>query len=78
MSKTEAQTRAELIDKLLANSGWNVNDPSQVVLEYDIRTALPPGILEPLTPYAGHQFADYILQGKDGKPLAVIEAKKSS
>ncbi|NMW18016.1 MAG: hypothetical protein HKK66_03105 [Chlorobiaceae bacterium] len=28
------------------------------------------------TPYQGHQFSDYVLLGKDGKPLAVVEAKK--
>ena len=78
MTKTEAQTRLELIDKLLGKSGWNVKDPTQVVEEYDIPTALPEGVLEPRTPYDGHQFADYVLQGKDGRLLAVIEAKKTS
>ncbi|NEW85343.1 MAG: DEAD/DEAH box helicase family protein [Mariniphaga sp.] len=29
------------------------------------------------TPYAGHQFSDYVLIGKDGKTLAVVEAKKT-
>lgn len=33
---------------------------------------------EAATPYAGHQYSDYVLLGKDGKPLAVVEAKKSS
>jgi len=78
MTKSEAQTRAELIDKLLGNSGWNVKDPTQVVEELDIITQLPEGISEPRTPYEGRQFADYVLLGKDGKPLAVIEAKKTS
>lgn len=78
MTKTEAQTRAELIDKLLGKSGWNVKDPTQVVEEYDIPIALPEGVSEPRTPYDGHQFADYVLKGKDGSPLAVIEAKKTS
>lgn len=27
MTKTEAQTRSELIDALLAQSGWDVKDP---------------------------------------------------
>lgn len=78
MTKTEAQTRAELIDNLLQRSGWNVKDPTQVVEEYDILTPLPDGISEPRTPFGGHQFSDYVLLGKDGKPLAVVEAKKSS
>jgi type I restriction enzyme R subunit len=41
MSKSEAQTRWELIDGQLAHSGWNVKDPTQVVEEFDILTALP-------------------------------------
>ena len=31
-----------------------------------------------MPPYAGHQYSDYILLGKDGKALAVVEAKKTS
>ena len=78
MSQSETQTRSELIDQQLAQSGWNVQDPTQVVEEFDILTALPEGVAEPRTPYEGHQFSDYVLLGKDRKPLAVIEAKKSS
>jgi type I restriction enzyme R subunit len=78
MSKSEAQTRSELIDQQLAQSGWNVKDPTQVIEEFDILTALPQGVAEPRTPYEGHQFSDYVLLGKDRKPLAVVEAKKSS
>jgi type I restriction enzyme R subunit len=78
MSKSEAQTRSDLIDQQLAQSGWNVKDPTQVIEEFDILTALPQGIAEPRTPYEGHQFSDYVLLGKDRKPLAVVEAKKSS
>ncbi len=78
MTKTEAQTRSELIDSQLALSGWNVNDPTQVIQEFDILTPLPDGVAEPRTHYEGHQFSDYVLLGKDHKPLAVIEAKKTS
>ncbi|MEZ8801563.1 DEAD/DEAH box helicase family protein [Vibrio splendidus] len=78
MTKSEAHTRVELIDKQLELSGWNISDPTQVVHEFDIIVALPEGIKEPQTPYQGHQFSDYVLLGKDGKPLAVVEAKKSS
>lgn len=78
MTRTEAQTRAELIDNQLAQSGWNVKDPTQVIEEFDILTPLPLGVAEPRTPYEGHQFSDYVLLGKDRKPLAVVEAKKTS
>lgn len=78
MNKSEAQTRAEFIDLQLAQSGWNVKDPTQVVEEFDILTALPQGVAEPRTHYEGHQFSDYVLLGKDGRPLSVVEAKKTS
>lgn len=78
MSKTEAQTRSDLIDQQLAQAGWNAKDPTQVVEEFDIITGLPEGVAEPRTPYEGHQFSDYVLLGKDGKPLAVVEAKKTA
>lgn len=77
MTTSEAQTRANLINLQLAQSGWNVKDPAQVVEEFDIVTALQPGDAELRSPY-GHQFSDYVLLGKDRKPLAVIEAKKTS
>lgn len=78
MAENEAQTRASLIDKQLGSSGWNVKDPSQVIEEFDILTDLPPGVEQPRTQYEGHQFSDYVLLGKNGKPLAVVEAKKTS
>lgn len=78
MTQSEAQTRSELINQQLAQSGWNIKDPTQVVEEFDILTALPEGVAEPRTSYEGHQFSDYVLLGKDGRPLAVVEAKKSS
>lgn len=78
MSKTEAQTRSELIDQQLTLAGWNIKDPTQVVEEFDIVTALLEGVAEPRTKYEGHQFSDYVLLGKDGKPLAVVEAKKTA
>ncbi|GAB4213612.1 MAG: hypothetical protein OHK0012_10050 [Synechococcales cyanobacterium] len=76
--KNEKQTRIALIDQLLAQSGWNVQDRTQVIEEFDILIPQSNRVAEPATPYKGHQFSDYVLLGKDGKPLAVIEAKKSS
>ena len=76
--KNEQQTRIELIDRLLQQASWNVKDPTQVVEEFDILVDLPEGVQEARTPYEGHQFSDYVLLGTDGRPLAVIEAKKTS
>lgn len=75
---TEQQTRQHLIDQALASAGWNVTDPTQVILEFDIAVNLPESIAEPQNPYQGHQYSDYVLLGRDAKPLAVIEAKKTS
>jgi type I restriction enzyme R subunit len=71
--KTEAETRVKLIDTKLKTAGWDVTDRSQVSQEFDISVSLLDGVTEPRTPYEGHQFSDYVLLGRDGKPLAVIE-----
>jgi type I restriction enzyme R subunit len=78
MTMNEAKTRKELIDKQLAAAGWNVNDFTQVIKELDIEVKSVKEVREPSSPYDGHQFSDYALLGKDGKPLAVVEAKKTS
>jgi type I restriction enzyme R subunit len=78
MTKSEAQTRAELIDQQLAVSGWNVVDPTEVVKEFHILIDGSGSSEGSENPYQGRGFSDYVLVGKDGKPLAVIEAKKSS
>jgi len=73
--KNEKLTRKEIIDNRLKQAGWNVTDRTQVIEEFDIHLTV---VEEPATPYAGHQYSDYVLLGKDGKPLAVVEAKKTS
>ena len=79
MTKSEAQTRSELIDRRLAQAGWDVTNPTQVIQEFDILVDAPSlTTAEPPSPYAGRQFSDYVLLGKNGKPLAVVEAKKTS
>jgi type I restriction enzyme R subunit len=78
MTKSEAQTRQFIINQRLKLSGWEVKNPLYVTEELDIWVGLPAGVAEPQTPYQGHIFADYVLLGKDGKPLAVVEAKKTS
>ncbi len=77
MLKNEKLTRKEIIDYRLKQAGWNVTDRSQVIEEFDIIVDKNKAE-EASTPYAGHQFSDYVLLGKDGKPLAVVEAKKTS
>ena len=67
---SEVATRKLYIDVLLKDAGWD-----QLVegreLEYEV-TGMPTS-----TNPSGLGYADYVLWGKDGKPLAVIEAKKT-
>lgn len=74
----ESTTRQEIIDKRLANAGWDVKNPAQVTAELNIWVGLPDGIKEPEHEYQGFQFADYALLGDNGYPLAIVEAKKTS
>ena len=77
--KTEKETRQEIIDKQLFEAGWNVDNHSQVISEFDVKKRSEPQISSgQSTYYVKHEFSDYVLLGKDGKPLAVVEAKKSS
>lgn len=72
----ESTTRKELIDKNLKLAGWNVTDKSQVIEEYFINTKNKTEESELV--YNTTNFSDYVLLGKNGKPLAVVEAKKST
>jgi type I restriction enzyme R subunit len=74
--QNEKQTRKKLIDQKLADSGWNVGDRTQVIEEFFVTTLINM-VNEPEVSY-GLQFIDYVLLGKDGKPLAVVEAKKTT
>lgn len=70
---SEASTRKLLIDNHLKIAGWNINDFTQVVEEYSVISKAQ----EP-SPEYNTTFSDYVLLGKDGKPLAVVEAKRTS
>lgn len=62
----EAETRDTFIDLLLAEAGWPLDQPRD--REYPCKGM-------PST--SGDGFVDYVLWGDDGKPLAVIEAKRT-
>ena len=59
---TEAFARVK-IDALLEDAGWNLTDGSSVLFEH----ALPDGTQ-----------ADYVLCDRQGRPMAVLEAKRAS
>lgn len=70
-SRNEARTRTEITDSQLAHAGWSRNRRT-LVEEFVFKTT------EPDSAYGNEQFADYVLLGSDGKPIAVVEAKRSS
>lgn len=75
---SEKETRKQIIDKRLFEAGWNVDDHSQVLCEFEIVVEPINEFEKPNSVYHGLRFSDYVLLAKDGKPLAVVEAKKSS
>ncbi|MBU0909742.1 MAG: DEAD/DEAH box helicase family protein [Proteobacteria bacterium] len=76
MSLTEAQTRQQLIDSQLAKAGWGLND-CVLIEEYYLRSGFETRENEAEYRSKG-EFADYVLLGNDGKPIAVVEAKRTS
>ena len=62
----EAQTRDLYIDVLLREAGWALADARD--REFEVQGM--PNI-------QGKGYADYVLWGDDGKPLAVVEAKRT-
>lgn len=86
---TEADARI-VIDDLLRQAGWDPADKSQVLTEVSIRDTSWV-ISEPVAPYGykpsrktkdGDEIptgrADYVLMDRRGRPLAIVEAKRSA
>ncbi len=71
----EAETRKLFIDMLLEEAGWEVLDkegaivPSKACIEIEVN-GMPNN--------TGLGYVDYVLFGADGKPLAVVEAKRTT
>jgi len=66
---SETETRKRLIDVALAEAGWDVTKSDQVTLEEEV-THQPTK--------TGIGYIDYVLWNDNGKPLAVVEAKKTA
>ena len=64
---SEAQTRDAFIDLLLKEAGWELTRTGKDT-EYEVH-GMPNN--------HGVGYADYVLWGDDGKPLAVVEAKRT-
>src|ERR1043166_108875 len=67
--KSEADTRAGRIDNELIRAGWSANRRN-LVEEFGLKSGDAESPRD--------QFADYVLLGRDGQPIAVVEAKRSS
>ena len=63
---SEAETREYFIDLLLKESGWALDQAQD--REYPV-TGMPN--------VKGEGFVDYVLWGDDGKPLGIVEAKRT-
>ena len=63
---SEAQTRDYFIDLLLKEAGWPLDQP----LDREFEVAGMPNA-------QGKGFVDYVLWGDDGKPLGLVEAKRT-
>ena len=64
----EAQTRDFFIDLLLKEAGWALD----AAKNFEVPVTGMPNASE-----AGQGFVDYVLWGDDGKPLALVEAKRT-
>jgi type I restriction enzyme R subunit len=67
----EDLTRKIYIDTLLREAGWDPFGPN--VPEYPVKNCMPQA-----NGSNGDGKVDYVLWGDDGKPLAVVEAKRTS
>ena len=67
---SEKETRQLYIDEILKQAGWDVQQKN--VQEFPIES------IDESTGKAKTLKADYVLWGNDGKPMAVIEAKKTT
>jgi type I restriction enzyme, R subunit len=65
----EATTRARLIDTQLGLAGWDVTNTDLVTVEEKVLHQ---------TTASGDGYADYVLWDDNRKPLAVVEAKRTS
>lgn len=63
---SEAETRDYFIDLLLKEAGWPLDEPRD--REFEV-SGMPNA--------QNKGFADYVLWGDDGKPLALVEAKRT-
>ena len=78
-SPDEAVTRQNIIDRWLAEAGWSVV-AGNLIEELPLLLSPERSLAE--TAHAVYrtptEFSDYGMLGRNGKPLAIIEAKRTS
>jgi type I restriction enzyme R subunit len=72
---SEANTRKLYIDLYLREAGWEVLETEGVALPAKAGVEIE---VQGMPNASGIGRCDYVLYGRDGKPLAVVEAKKTS
>ena len=78
MPRNEKETRLQLIDPALKRAGWKVLNQKYIIEKNKACIETPVyGMPKTSENPSGNGFVDYVLFGDDGKPLALIEAKKS-
>lgn len=82
MSPSEQDARI-IVDDQLRQAGWELTDPLEVRTQvpiYEPGTLREEGAQYEEDPAASHPtgFADYVLYGRNNRPLAVVEAKKQA
>ncbi len=85
---SEAETRKIYIDNYLREAGWEICEPNTTRTLADGKrvacgTVFPGKAcceipVEGMQNASGVGFCDYVLYGNNGKPLAIVEAKKTS
>lgn len=71
---SEAETRRLFIDQMLREAGWDICETRHAIVAG--KACIETEVSGMPTP-SGKGYADYVLFGDDGKPLAVVEAKKA-
>lgn len=72
---SEAETRRRFIDLMLREAGWELVETEGEVVGGKACVEIE---VEGMPNTTGKGYADYVLYGDNGKPLAVIEAKRTS
>ena len=72
---TEAKTRSLYIDQYIQEAGWEMLDKENVVVAGKVGIEIR---VDGMPNAQGFGFCDYVLFGRDGKPLAIVEAKKTT